>query len=285
MIDLQPPPQLILPDHYTSSRPAIIRPEVDPLKYFPVDLTRGERRAIIAELRRAGRLNDAIIPVLVPVMIKPRPATPVVTYRSTASSGSDTTSYSFANLAIGDAAPDRYVVVGATAHGANNNTCTIIGVSIGGTAATLHVAPAGSGPRANAIASRLLTTGTTATIAVSTTGTAGSIRVFVVTVTGADLSTTLDSDGSKINVWGTDPNTTQSVTLNIGRLAFFIGGGNGSSLTVNWSSATLIATMTSESGSTYPASMAYIVDGDGVHTETFTQAPATYRGIAAASFA
>ncbi|OEO32759.1 hypothetical protein VW23_009945 [Devosia insulae DS-56] len=59
MIELPPP--LVLPDHWVNKRPAIIRPEFDPQRYFPALSNREERRAIEAELLRKGRM-DAILP-------------------------------------------------------------------------------------------------------------------------------------------------------------------------------------------------------------------------------
>jgi hypothetical protein len=65
MID-QPPP-LILPDHWAAKRPAIIRPELDPQRHFPVQIGRAERRAVQTELLRQGRA-DAMLPGMVPVI-------------------------------------------------------------------------------------------------------------------------------------------------------------------------------------------------------------------------
>ncbi len=65
MIDLPPP--LILPDHWVGNRPAIIRSEVDPQRYFPAQISRAERRAVHAEFRRQGRV-DAMLPGMIPVV-------------------------------------------------------------------------------------------------------------------------------------------------------------------------------------------------------------------------
>lgn len=67
MIDLAPPP-LVLPSHFEGKRPAIIRPEVDPLRYFPVRLNRAERRAIHADLLKVGRV-EAMLPGMVPIIV------------------------------------------------------------------------------------------------------------------------------------------------------------------------------------------------------------------------
>lgn len=58
MIALDVPPKLILPDHYQANRPAIIRPVGDLARYFPVELDRKQRRAIVAELVKLGAVDD-----------------------------------------------------------------------------------------------------------------------------------------------------------------------------------------------------------------------------------
>lgn len=62
MIILDTPPTLILPDHYQSNRPAIIRPVGDLASYFPVELDRKTRRAIVADLVKRGDIDKAAIP-------------------------------------------------------------------------------------------------------------------------------------------------------------------------------------------------------------------------------
>jgi hypothetical protein len=62
MISLDLPPKLILPDHYQATRPAIIRPVGDLASYFPVELDRKTRLAIVADLVRRGDIDKAAIP-------------------------------------------------------------------------------------------------------------------------------------------------------------------------------------------------------------------------------
>lgn len=71
MID-QPPP-LILPDHWAAKRPAIIRPELDPQRHFPVQIGRAAHRAVHAELQ--GRA-DAMLPGMLPVIAGAAPTDP-----------------------------------------------------------------------------------------------------------------------------------------------------------------------------------------------------------------
>lgn len=58
MIDFVEPPKLWIPE-----RPAIIRPGIDLARYFPVDFDRHTRRAIVAELVKAGRVEKGAIPL------------------------------------------------------------------------------------------------------------------------------------------------------------------------------------------------------------------------------
>lgn len=57
MIDFVEPPKLWIPE-----RPAIIRPGIDIARYFPVDLDRHARRAIVSELIKSGRVEKGAIP-------------------------------------------------------------------------------------------------------------------------------------------------------------------------------------------------------------------------------
>lgn len=130
MIDL--PPLLILPDHYVAARPAVISAAVNPARYFPVAMTRLERRAVVAELRNVGRLNRSMLPGMVPI-VGGRRAPPVLSFNAGYSSNADSTSYSFSTSGI--AAGDKLVI--ATAHW--NSTATLRSVTtrtIGGVAAT-----------------------------------------------------------------------------------------------------------------------------------------------------
>lgn len=167
LLDL--PPQLILPEHYEARRPAIIRPEVDPRRYFPVELTRAERRAIVAELRRSGRLDKAMLPGMAPIIAGGAPPATITFAGSTAVANSGASPRTFTDHAIGPAG-NRWVVVGA---GQRVNG-SISGVTITGNAMTEVVANL-HGSTTSTSSSGLwiyyYPTGTTATIVVSVTGT------------------------------------------------------------------------------------------------------------------
>jgi len=207
-----------------------------------------------------------------------RPGLPIVTYIGTASATNDSTSYSFPSQSIGDEAADRLVIVAVNAHGTANNDCTIASVTILGSAATLHVAPSGTGARASGIASRLVPTGTSGTIAVTTTGTAGAIRIFILTMTGY-MSAIPDVTpvGSKDNASG----STISVAMDVSRAALYVGG-NANGTAPSWSSATLLVASTLEAG--YSVALGVKYGPVAGHTEILTMGNAAYRGIAGVSW-
>lgn len=73
MIDLPPP--LVLPEHWIAKRPVIIRAEIDPQQHFPVQISRADRQAVMAELLRRGRA-DAMLPGMLPVIAGAAPKDP-----------------------------------------------------------------------------------------------------------------------------------------------------------------------------------------------------------------
>lgn len=166
MIELPPP--LILPAHFEGNRPAIIRPAIDLARYFPVQISRGERRAILAELRRAGRV-EAMLPGMVPVIAGARaPATS--TWLGSASSGTDLSSYNFSAINLDPAVGLKVLVAVAEANASGGVT----GVTVGGNAATKvfdPVAVAGLGVNAPTLWLADYPTDTGDTISITLSGT------------------------------------------------------------------------------------------------------------------
>lgn len=125
------------------------------------------------------------------LMVNDSASFPIVTY-ITGSAGSST---SFSNVSIGTASSDRLVVVVVTTgNGSNTTLPTPTAVSIAGTNGTIHVSGGeseGTGGNANAfaIASRLVTSGTTATISITANGTVSSCAIQVYTITGYQSAT------------------------------------------------------------------------------------------------
>lgn len=116
---------------------------------------------------------------------------PVVVYVGVTHNTANSSSYSFASAAIGTAAADRVVFILVTWASGNTTPVTISSATIGGVAATVHaqVTAVASDAIGSAILSAAVPTGTTATIAITLSGSGGSIDVGVLAVTGLSSQT------------------------------------------------------------------------------------------------
>ncbi len=200
MIELAQPPSLILPDHYLANRPAIIRPGLDVARYFPVEIDRKTRRAIVSDLVSKGRLAPEQARRVVQGMAFPYPIAkagasgpdPELAFRrvqrgSTASS----TTHTYTNVPIGAANANRVVyAVGGLGIKRNPNSATIAG-----SAATM-LTHYGSGQDVGARGFyRKVPTGTTATISIVLNSSQSTDTwLYVWTFIGGD--TPLDTGGS-----------------------------------------------------------------------------------------
>lgn len=102
------------------------------------------------------------------------------TYQTNNSDSTNATSWTYTAQAIGSAASDRYVIVGV---GTSNNANEPSSVTIGGISATKVVGTAGGNHSAGLWVANV-TTGTTADIVVSITGTTDRCAIGVWTATG-----------------------------------------------------------------------------------------------------
>ena len=116
---------------------------------------------------------------------------PVVSYIGVTHNTTNTSSYSLASVAIGTAAADRIVFVLVTWASGNATPVTISSATIGGISATVHaqVTTVATDAIGSAILSAAVPTGTTATIAITLSGSGGSIDVGVLAVTGLSSQT------------------------------------------------------------------------------------------------
>lgn len=116
---------------------------------------------------------------------------PVVSYIGVTHDPTNKSSYSLASVAIGTAAADRIVFVLVTWASGNATPVTISSATIGGVAATIHaqVTAVATDAIGSAILSAAVPTGTTATIAITLSGSGGSIDVGVLAVTGLSSQT------------------------------------------------------------------------------------------------
>ena len=142
---------------------------------------------------------------------------PVLTYIGENLSTSNVDSYSFTSEPIGTAAADRLVVVVAL-----TNVCaSFSSITIGGVSATIHeqLADSGTSP-CQAIASLLVTTGTTATIVVNLSDSGGHMAIGVYNITGLNSTTPEDSGQD-----GLTTGTSVSDTLVVSKDACIIAAG------------------------------------------------------------
>lgn len=119
----------------------------------------------------------------------------VATFRSNANDGSNLTTYTLADQAIGPAFSDRYVIVAITAGG----TTAIASVTIGGIAASA-IGVAGDGTHLlSALWIALVPTGTTATVVVNVGSGWSRIGIACYSVTGLQSITPYDT-GSDLSM-------------------------------------------------------------------------------------
>lgn len=129
----------------------------------------------------------------------PAPATtPVLTFIGTTTDTTNAAVATFTNHAIGTASSDRFVVVAAYHASTSSRTMTC---TIGGNAATALVTldSGGSTPGRVTLFGLTVTTGTTATIVLTSTGTPTAHAVSVYTVTGLDSTTPIFTGSQYIN--------------------------------------------------------------------------------------
>lgn len=161
--------------------------------------------------------------------------TATVAYVTGTNNTTSGTSFTFNSHSIGTANANRRVVVVAYANG--SSVTDISGVTIGGNAATLDkkITSISAGPLA--IYSLPVASGTTATIVVSTTGTASRCRIEVYTVTGdISIPAKLD-DGDGYTASGTSVNDTLTVAAGAAVVAG-MGVNDTDANTLSWTNLT-----------------------------------------------
>lgn len=98
-------------------------------------------------------------------------------YISSATSSASQTSYTFAAQNIGDPATDRLVIVGASGYSTTSRTFTSI--TIGGTAATMHIRATTAISFPGGIGSLVVPSGSTADIVITFSGSASTAAIVV----------------------------------------------------------------------------------------------------------
>lgn len=203
---------------------------------------------------------------------------PTLDYITSSSSTSDLTTYTFSGVSIGTATSDRLVIVGA-ASTETGGLRTVSSISIGGINGTLHEAPAGDWHPVG-LASRAVSSGTTADIVVTFSGGVARCMIFVWTLKNYVSATPYDSD----SIQGTS-SISRSVTFNIPAhgVAVYVAS-KGADTSFTWSSATENANLLVE---TYRAAGAYKTTTAPItsHVETVTYGVSSGgNGLAGASW-
>jgi hypothetical protein len=160
-----------------------------------------------------------------------------VTYQSTATDGSDLSTYTFSAQAIGAASANRYVICGFGAR-YTSGTPTITSVTIGGVAATqvsAQLAGTGTGKLLAGLYIALVPTGTTADIVIAFSATALRCDHVTFSATGLQSATPTASVMSTAN-----PGTSGSFSVSAGWIivAFAMILGNASGRTCTWANLT-----------------------------------------------
>lgn len=156
------------------------------------------------------------VPAAVPVTI---------TFAGSASDVANATNYSFSSVAIGTASSDRIVIVGVVLSSASAGAPrTTSSVTVGGISATKIVERVNTDRESVSIWAAQVPTGTTATIAVNTSGSEGRAGVITWAMTGkssvAAFATAFDSNTSS------DPNATIDIPANGAAVAVATVGQN-----------------------------------------------------------
>lgn len=191
------------------------------------------------------------------------------------------TSFTFTSHSIGTANANRRVVVVAYANG--SSVTDISGVTIGGNAATLDkkITDISAGPLA--IYSLAVAAGTTATIVVSTTGSASRCRIEVYTVTGNISTPARIDDGSGYTASGTSVNDTLNVAAGAGVVAG-MGVSGSDSVTLSWTNVSKDSeSNTGSSVRDMSVAHANVASGSTL-TVTATSSGSTVLGMVAASY-
>ena len=238
---LELPPQLILPSHYAGNRPAIIRPELDLARYFPVQISRGERRAILAELRRAGR-TDANLPGMVPVVVGGGLAPFSWAFRGSHTDTANATTYSggsWDGISIGDAPTGlnkRFGIAVINSQDDSGTTARLASASAGGAMSPVDRTAAGVNI-ATAIMIVELPTGTTVNLSATFDGPIGGAQYAFYTMINPGAGLTAHA----ITKDETHASGVIDLGLNVPAGGFAVAGcqgRNNAAMTLSWSGVT-----------------------------------------------
>lgn len=227
MIDLPPLPKLWLPP-----KPAIIRS------------ARGIDIPLRSEVRRRIEADQATFPF--PVVVG-RPAA-MVTYQATASQEVATATNTFAGMALGTAAANRYIIVGVTGRTGSTGT-TFTSVTVGGITASAVVTRVVAGDLANGenfagLFIATVPTGATGSVVIVTNNV--MVRMGVVVWSAVNLSS------ATATATGSSSASAPTASLNVAAGGFALGAAySQSATTTTWAGITEVVDTQITAANTY----------------------------------
>lgn len=168
-------------------------------------------------------------------MLYPAKKLAQIEYITTVEDAGNLSTYTFTNASIGTATSDRLVVVVVTCADTGGSTSTLSSVTIGGSAATIHVS-SGTSEFITAVASRLVSSGTTATVVLNFANALGRGACQIYRVWNYNNAT----PNATATVGGTTNASSRAVTVDIpatGGVAVY-GAMCDGSRAVTWTNAT-----------------------------------------------
>jgi hypothetical protein len=218
-------------------------------------------------------------------VIAPSGTEATFSYLQTATSGSATTSYSFASQNLGTAATDRYIIAAVTTFEDGSGSGTITGVTIGGVTATqaAQAASSGTSPVTAALYIAAVPTGTTGTVVVTTSDACNraSISLYRATkLTSATPASTLTDTSVSANA------LSGTLAVQDGFVIAVAASDGGSGLTCTWTGVTENADDNYEFDSSLHAGSLQLTNTSAAYTvtATFSGTPDANRAAMAVAF-
>jgi hypothetical protein len=214
------------------------------------------------------------------IAVEPKDAIPTITYNGNSVDTTDSNNYTLSGVSIGTAAYDRLVVVLVQVSG-GSSTFSINSVNIGGVAATAHASAGGTNQfAAIGVYSRIVPTGTTASIDVTTSATAG--RCMVASYSLYDLESFTAEDANAVYP-GTSPYDDILTGLSSDACVATLIGSDGTSVSVS-EATTDLSNLSLESGARVATAASTTTTAAGDKTLTYTMSSATYRTATSVAF-
>lgn len=241
MIILDTPPTLILPDHYQANRPAIIRPVGDLANFFPVEIDRKTRRAIVSKLAKLGLIDDRaeaakMVDAAIPFGMFGKTIPFSLTFIDVLVNNSDTSSYSFGSVTLSDPGLLVYLF---SARSASNSAVTWTGSTIAGNSVALHASLSNGGADLQAMAvGAVAVPAGSISISGALSNTMSRAAVAVWLIQGYNSSSPVSTAYSSSENQNTSSRNVTLTSIPAGGCAVYMALATSADLTYSWSGAT-----------------------------------------------